>query len=119
MGEECRDGDTMSFRVTPDGGETYTEVVSGLHLELKALSTIEVPPLCGAVIPHGLYLEGTMPDPSTDALMVSAPHVFESKSLLVDSCLVRDGEVTTCVFNLSKKRVKIRKGESVSVLVAL
>ena len=117
----------MSFRVTPDGGETYTEVDSGLHLVLVALSTIEIPPLCGAVIPHGLLFEGGglrprdrgMSEPSCDAVMVSAPHVFERKSLLVDSCLVQDGEVTTCVFNLSKERVKIRKGESVSVLVAL
>ena len=109
----------MSFRVTPDGGETYTEVDSGLHLVLVALSTIEIPPLCGAVIPHGLLFEKTMSDPSCDAVMVSAPHVFERKSLLVDSSLVQDGEVTTCVFNLSKERVKIRKGESVSVLVAL
>ena len=104
----------MSFTLTPDGGATITFCHKGQAVPLPAIASIDVPPLCCAVIPHGLLIETDGP-----VVKVSEPHIFMERSLLVETCLVRDGEVTTAVFNLSGERRRIRKGDVISRLVGL
>lgn len=80
---------------------------------LRATSTITIPALCCGTIPHKMELRRN----GRVVLLVAAAGVFMTRSLLVDACLVDDGELFTHVFNLSKRNVKVRKGEVISYLV--
>ena len=94
----------------PATGIAYLQ---GSSCPLKATRTIEIPPLCTAVIPHDTTIE-------TDSviLLIPEPAVIE-RGLFVNVCLQPSGVVVTRVFNVTGQMVRIRKGEVISSLVAL
>lgn len=101
------------YRVISKLGEA--ELPQGGIYGLMALVTIEVPELSFAVIPH----DATLFTQGMRVLISRSEGVFIERNLLVDCGLVSDGEVSTSVFNLSTKPVKIKKGQIISQLLGL
>lgn len=83
-------------------------------LGLTASATIIVPGLCFGVIPHEEEIEV-----DGFVLLVREQGAFTERNLLVDQGPVVSGKISTGVFNLSNTPAKIKKGESISRLVAL
>lgn len=95
---------------------TNKVVMSCRKYPLEASRTVIVPELSFAVIPHGIHL-----GPGQElVVLIAEDNVFVDKHLLVSVELVTRGEeITTKVFNLSSKRVRLPKGSIVSQLVTL
>ena len=101
----------MSFRLVDGGGDYST-------LELPAATTIRIPPMCMASIPHNIRVLSQ--DIETVLWIARLPHAWEALNLLVDQGpLSLSDRLCTHVFNLSNRQVKIPRGAVVSQLISL
>lgn len=106
---------TLAFNLAYLDRESFMAGVD--QYDLMASKNIYIPPLCTALIPHGIKVETQ--SRQTVVMIVRTPGTF-GKALLVDSGPVdEDEEVYTSVFNLSKDRIRIQKGQVISRLVSL
>jgi len=90
-------------------------LMRGEPVELPASRSIVVPGMCYATIFHDWSLTT---EPNEIVLLYRKPGVFIALNFIVDSGPVLSGPLQTVVFNLSNHSVKIRKGQSVSLLLA-
>lgn len=101
----------MSFNISTDPSRPFTE------LDLPADHTMHVPPLCCAIIPHSIRLLPTAQH--TVVLLTRVPGVFAEKHLWVDQGPLVAGDITTAVFNISNRPIKIKRGEVISRLICV
>jgi hypothetical protein len=99
----------VSYIITGPSGSINPKV----PYPLVVPKTIEVAALCFGLIPHEVRLELG----ESAVFLLGRPGTLLDMSLLVSSGLMDDGDVSTVVFNLSNKAVRIRKGSIISWLV--
>lgn len=88
----------------------------GGRLDLRVARSVEIQPLCFAVVPHDAFIQ--ISDGCT-AVLLPASAIFQDKGLLVGAKVIEDGSITTHVFNMTSQRVRVKQGDIISVLVAL
>ncbi len=97
-------------------GSTTRVLMKGEPIELPASQSLVVPGMCYGIIFHDYKLTTK---PNEIVFMCRKPGVFIALNFIVDSGPVLGGPLQTVVFNLSNHVVKIRKGQSVSLLLAI
>lgn len=105
----------MSFFVDPDHRVWHIE------LPLPAYTTIRVPPMCMATIPHRIRVtpNGASP-PAFQIWLMRNPEAWAELNLIVDTGVIDPTQdVVTRVFNLSNRSVKIERGKVISYLVSI
>jgi len=106
----------MALILRPDrGDEIRIDLPKGAMLELMASTSIEVPGMCYGTVQHGCELKCN----EDRVILLRSPGVFITKNFIVDQGLLSDGPVVTYVFNLSNHRVRVNKGEVISLLWAV
>jgi len=90
--------------------------MKGEPVELLASQSLVVPGMCYGTIFHDCELTTK---PNEMVFLFRKPGVFIALNFIVDSGPVLSGPLQTVVFNLSNHVVKIRKGQSVSQLMAM
>lgn len=96
-------------------GESVVTTTPGMSFPLPAQRVTWLFPLVFTTIPHGLYIK----DAADLALILPKKGVFMSRSLWIGVERAEGYELVTHVFNMSKTRVRLIKGESISELVVL
>lgn len=106
----------MSFLLR---GESQTRTT----WDLKAYTTIRIPPLCIGVIPHEVGVLPAYDGPLTlkfHIWLLRKPHALAELNLLVDQGPINAIEpVVTRVFNLSNRQVRIKRGDVISYLACI
>jgi len=106
----------VSFTVRPSAVDSQLEndLERIGEYDLLPRCSILVPALSFATIPHAVSIEthGTV-------MLIPSQEALRQHSLLVSPCIVKDGDVTTYVFNLANREYKVLKSMVLSTLVAL
>lgn len=95
---------------------TTKVLFKGEPIELPASQSIIIPGMCYGIIFHDYKLTTK---PNEMVFLFRKPGVFIDLNFIVDSGPVLSGSLQTVVFNLSNHVVKVRKGQSVSLLLAV
>lgn len=106
----------MSFYIlNPADNSPIVTFVKGDTFELVASRNVFIEKVSFALVPHHIKVQKA----GGLIMLIGIPEFSVSHSLWVSPALVEDGFVTTFVFNISDKGVRVGKGEIVSKLVAL
>jgi len=95
-------------------GDTRKVLLRGEPVDLPASQSIVIPGMCYGIIFHDYKLDTKE---NEIVFLCRKPGVFVSLNFIVDAGPVVAGPLQTVVFNLSNHSVKIRKGQSVSLLL--
>lgn len=105
----------MSFRViNPIDSSIVLTRERGGELELPVYKNVWAPELTVSVVPSQVMIEIDGP-----VMLTGTPGVLLKHGLLISNEFVCNGYITTIIFNLSNKTVRIERGTAISRLIAL
>jgi len=94
--------------------DTRKVLLRGEPVDLPAYQSIVIPGMCYGIIFHDYKLTTKA---NEIVFLCRKPGVFITLNFIVDAGPVLSGPLQTVVFNLSNHSVKVRKGQSVSLLL--
>lgn len=109
----------MSFKIATKDGSHSETMGPKKPIPLVVSHTIQIEAQTMARVRHDLTLSREVNGISPTVIVMRAPDTFTNLMLLVDQGPIDDGEIWTSVFNMSNARVRVQKGDVISLLLEI